>query len=205
MQPETDPIFRETALERLSSPEQLDQLLQVTTPKGWFALIALLALLALAAAVALLAEIPVQTTAAYCVLKRLPDGEAFSAVVYAPPGTQPIPEGASAQVLPFGLSSERGMILGQVVNVERLPVLRDDLLAVVGDPARVDRLLVSGDLVEARLDLERAGGAADQANGYRWSKSIPPDLFTLLDGMPCSAQIIVRQRHPIDFLLDGVS
>ncbi len=34
-------LFRESALERLSSPEQLDQQLQVTSPKGWIALIAL--------------------------------------------------------------------------------------------------------------------------------------------------------------------
>ncbi len=32
-------IFRKVALERLSSPEQLDQLLQVTSPKGWMALL----------------------------------------------------------------------------------------------------------------------------------------------------------------------
>jgi HlyD family secretion protein len=38
-------LFRESALERLSSPEQLDQLLQVTSPRGWFALLALWALL----------------------------------------------------------------------------------------------------------------------------------------------------------------
>ncbi|MBF0238686.1 MAG: NHLP bacteriocin system secretion protein [SAR324 cluster bacterium] len=34
-------IFRKVSLERLSSPEQLDQLMQITTPKGWFALIAI--------------------------------------------------------------------------------------------------------------------------------------------------------------------
>lgn len=34
-------LFRESALERLSSPEQLDQQLQVTSPRGWIALIAL--------------------------------------------------------------------------------------------------------------------------------------------------------------------
>lgn len=32
-------IFRNVALDRLSSPEQLDQVLQVTTPKGWLALL----------------------------------------------------------------------------------------------------------------------------------------------------------------------
>lgn len=38
-------IFRKVALERLSSPEQLDQLMQVTNPRGWLALAAIGALL----------------------------------------------------------------------------------------------------------------------------------------------------------------
>jgi HlyD family secretion protein len=35
-------MFRKAALAKLASPEQLDSLMQVTTPKGWLALIALL-------------------------------------------------------------------------------------------------------------------------------------------------------------------
>ncbi len=34
-------IFRRVALERLSSPEQLDQLITITTPVGWLALLAI--------------------------------------------------------------------------------------------------------------------------------------------------------------------
>ena len=34
-------LFRESALERLSSPEQLDRVLVVTSPKGWLSLIAI--------------------------------------------------------------------------------------------------------------------------------------------------------------------
>jgi len=41
-------IFRKVTLERLSSPEQLDQLMRITTPKGWVALISIGALLACA-------------------------------------------------------------------------------------------------------------------------------------------------------------
>lgn len=37
-------IFRQVALDRLSSPEQLDQLITVTSPKGWIALLTLGAL-----------------------------------------------------------------------------------------------------------------------------------------------------------------
>jgi multidrug resistance efflux pump len=38
-------IFRQVALERLSSPEQLDQLMHITTPRGWLALLALIGLI----------------------------------------------------------------------------------------------------------------------------------------------------------------
>ncbi len=38
-------LFRQQALDKLSSPEQLDQLLNVISPKGWIALLGLLALL----------------------------------------------------------------------------------------------------------------------------------------------------------------
>ena len=38
--PEENHIFRKIALDRLSSPEQLDHLMQVTSPKGWLAMLA---------------------------------------------------------------------------------------------------------------------------------------------------------------------
>ncbi len=53
-------IFRKVALERLSSPEQLDQLLQVTNPRGWLALGAMGALLLTALAWSILGSIPTE-------------------------------------------------------------------------------------------------------------------------------------------------
>jgi HlyD family secretion protein len=41
-------VFRKVSLERLSSPEQLDQVMQVTNPRGWLSLGAIGALLAMA-------------------------------------------------------------------------------------------------------------------------------------------------------------
>jgi len=38
---EESKIFRKVSLERLSSPEQLDQLMTVTTPCGWISLAAI--------------------------------------------------------------------------------------------------------------------------------------------------------------------
>jgi HlyD family secretion protein len=36
-----DSIFRKVSLDRLASPEQLDQAMQATTPGGWLALVAI--------------------------------------------------------------------------------------------------------------------------------------------------------------------
>jgi HlyD family secretion protein len=51
-------IFRDVALDRLSSPEQLDQLMEVTTPRGWIALGAFGVLLATALAWGVLGSVP---------------------------------------------------------------------------------------------------------------------------------------------------
>jgi HlyD family secretion protein len=41
-------VFRKSSLERLSSPEQLDQLMRVTTPKGWLVFLGLMVLVVVA-------------------------------------------------------------------------------------------------------------------------------------------------------------
>jgi HlyD family secretion protein len=51
-------IFRSVALERLSSPEQLDQLMQVTTPRGWLLLVGVGALLATALVWGVVGSVP---------------------------------------------------------------------------------------------------------------------------------------------------
>jgi HlyD family secretion protein len=51
-------IFRKVALDRLGSPDQLDELMQVATPKGWMALMALACLLAAAIAWSVVGSIP---------------------------------------------------------------------------------------------------------------------------------------------------
>ncbi|HET9210901.1 MAG TPA: NHLP bacteriocin system secretion protein [Thermoanaerobaculia bacterium] len=53
-------IFRKVSLERLSSPEQLDQMVQVTDPKGWIALAGLGALLLAAVAWGIWGSVPTE-------------------------------------------------------------------------------------------------------------------------------------------------
>ncbi|MGB8645073.1 MAG: NHLP bacteriocin system secretion protein [Anaerolineae bacterium] len=52
-------LFRQVTLERLSSPEQLDYVMRIVSPKGWLALLGLAGLLAVALLWAFLGTVPV--------------------------------------------------------------------------------------------------------------------------------------------------
>ena len=62
-------IFRKVSLERLSSPEQLDLLMQVTNPRAWLALVALGTLIGLVVLWGFLGRIPVESTGSAILLK----------------------------------------------------------------------------------------------------------------------------------------
>ncbi len=53
-------IFRKVSLQRLSSPEQLDQMIQITDPRGWIALATLGGLLLTAILWSFFGSIPTQ-------------------------------------------------------------------------------------------------------------------------------------------------
>ena len=55
-------LFREEAMDKMSSPDELDRLMRVTDPKGWLALIALLALVAAAVVWGVFGSVPVQVS-----------------------------------------------------------------------------------------------------------------------------------------------
>lgn len=63
-------IFRKVALERLSSPEQLDQLMQVTNPRGWLALWAMVAVAAGVLAWGIFGAIPTEALGEGILIRR---------------------------------------------------------------------------------------------------------------------------------------
>ncbi|MFH1886179.1 MAG: NHLP bacteriocin system secretion protein [Pseudomonadota bacterium] len=67
---EKQQIFRQAALDRLSSPEQLDQLMQVTTPRGWIALAAGVIVILAALAWGLYGSIPTKVSGSGVLLKE---------------------------------------------------------------------------------------------------------------------------------------
>ena len=63
-------IFRKVALERLSNPEQLDQLMQVTSPRGWLALWAMVAVAGAALVWGIFGSIPTEALGEGILIRR---------------------------------------------------------------------------------------------------------------------------------------
>jgi len=63
-------LFRQVALNKLSSPEELDRLLRVTSPKGWIALAGIGVLLLTAIVWAIFGKIPIKLNGQQCILVK---------------------------------------------------------------------------------------------------------------------------------------
>ncbi len=127
-------IFREAAAQRLSSPEQLDQLMRITSPAGWVALVALGLLLGCAVAWGLWGSIPTKVQGSGILMSR---GGVFS------------------------VSARASGAVQAVFFREGDPVTAGQVVATIGQPGIRDKILAAEDKIkelQARYDQQRTFG-----------------------------------------------
>jgi HlyD family secretion protein len=136
-------IYRKVALERMSSPEQLDRLLHVTSPKSWLALFALVALLGVAVAWGFMGQLATSVPGAGVLIRS--------------GGVQSVVPLGAGQVLEIKVRVGDHITVGQVIGTVAQPSL---LERIRGARARLDDALKEKDQVfqvrsdNARLQLE---------------------------------------------------
>jgi multidrug efflux pump subunit AcrA (membrane-fusion protein) len=137
------PIFRQKALERLSSPEQLDQLMQVTDPRGWLAAAGIGLLIAAAAGWACLGTLPLREGGAGLLMRT----GGMHQVVALHSGV------VTALEVQAGQAVRKGEALGRVMTEagEERPIVSPDAGEVAEVVARVGSIVSPGALL-ARLD-----------------------------------------------------
>ncbi len=199
------PIFRQAALERLSSPEQLDQLMQVTTPKGWLALIALAGLLVTAVILGFVGSIPITVTG-QCILlnssgvNNSPTNDLEAVLYVSPMDGQNIRPGMDAQILPSTVRKEEaGYLLGVVASVGEHPSTAQDMLRTLGSSELV-QVLSAGNImpIEVHANLLESG----VGGGYKWSSPRGAARYgKIQSGTLCSADIVTARKRPIDLVL----
>jgi HlyD family secretion protein len=186
-------IFRKVALERLSSPEQLDQLLQVTNPRGWLALGALGALLLASLTWAVLGSIPTEAGGEGILLRQ---GGVTSLVAAE--------QGQVEEVLvSVGDVIAKGQVVARVRQQELLRQIQDsrdklasaraeynDLLRYAGEQERLrDR-----DLAQQRANLEQSIRSLEkEVELARDQVAAQRDL--LKDGLVTKQTFLASEQH----------
>jgi len=94
-------IFRSAAIERLSTPDRLDQPLRITTPLGWLALTALMALVVAGCVASVVILVPVKVP-----------GEG---IIISPPGIRDVPFASSGRLAEVLVHTGAHVTRGEVV------------------------------------------------------------------------------------------
>ncbi len=150
---EEQKIFRKVSLERLSSPEQLDQLMQVTTPIGWVALLTIMMLILTALVWGLLGSIPTKVTGMGMLIKS---GGSFNIIS---PGPGMVADLKAAE----GDLVEAGEVVARIVKPEltiELTKARDKLRNL----ERQQTLISENRTESLRLQMENIQKQEDNIN-----------------------------------------
>lgn len=192
MADEKTSIFRKESLERLSSPEQLDQLMQVVNAKSWMPLATLGSLLALAVIWSVLGRIPITAIGKGALVH--PDASSNQLVnltFFDAQDAEKIQPGMPVMIVPDTASSELGGVLGRVTSVSGsdITTLEAARQAVNADSPQIGTL-------EVLAELERD---PTSASGYKWS-SLGGASLNLAPGTTTTTRITLDEKAPIAFV-----
>ncbi len=172
-------LFRKVSLERLASPEQLDQLLRVTSPKSWVGLTALFLLLATAVVWAFAGSIATKASGQGVIVRT---GGVLSVV-----------------------SRGSGLILSLDVKVGD-KIRANQIVARIAEPVLVEKMKASHEaLAEARqarqrsLEIRKNGTRLSQealqresANALRQMKELEEQAKLAAEDIPVEEQLLAK-------------
>ena len=169
-------LFRATALDRLSSPEQLDERLRIVSPRTWFAFAALVGLLLAAGAWSVFARIPVRVSGEGIFQSPGPGAARELIVFIAAAEARSLRPGTPAHIRLPGLDP----LAGEVNEIAAQTTPRTQLLQALDNEATVDRLTRSGPVVSVAVTVL---APADIPSGTR-----------------CAVDVVIGQTRPAALL-----
>ena len=188
-------LFRQESLERLSSPEQLDQLMQIVNSRSWIPLASMGVLMGAGLLWSILGTVSVTVSGKGLIVHPADGSEALVGLAYFPTSEgQHIQPGMEILLIPDGISaSHTGGIMGTVTQISTPQVTTLDSArdAVASDPTP---------LYDSRVEVLAELKANDAtASGYEWS-SANGDKMMISPGSTAKARVTLAERSPISFV-----
>ena len=173
-------VYRKVSLERLSSPEQLDMLVQVTDVRGWLALSAIGILLVMVIGWGIWGSIPSQINMPAIVLNNEGvEAAAQQAKLYVPYETSStLAEGMTVTITPR--NGTGAPVAGKISSIGQLPVSPATIASELGSEALTAVLVTSATPVEVIVTLE--------------DTAVSPQTLA-------NATILISEDRPIDLVI----
>jgi HlyD family secretion protein len=194
----TREIFRSAALNRMSSPEQLDQMLEVTTPKYWLALIGIGLLLLCGLAWGFFGKMTTKAMG-HGVVERATPGDDLLVVAYVPATVaKTVQPGNEVEIALTSFRVEDvGFLRGRVLSISEYPATDAELMSTLQNEALAHALSAGEPVNEVRVEMERDPSTV---SGYRWSTPRGAE-FHITPGNLCSVGIVTREERPLRLLV----
>jgi hypothetical protein len=190
-------IFRSAALNRMSSPEQLDQMLEVTTPKYWMALAAVGLLLLFGLLWGFFGQMTTKAMG-HGMVVQLPSGD-LQVVAYVPATVaKTVQAGERAEVVLTAFRVEDyGYIRGRVVSVSEYPATDAELMATLQNETLAHALAAGEPVHEVRVEMKKDPLTP---SGFAWSTPRGAE-FRITPGSLCNVSVITREERPLRLLV----
>jgi hypothetical protein len=190
-------IFRSAALNRMSSPEQLDQMLEVTTPKYWIALVAVGLMLLCGLAWGFFGRMTTKAMGHGMVIQT-PGGD-VQVVAYVPATVaKTVQAGQPAEIILTALRVEDyGFIRGRVLSISEYPATDEELMATLRNETLAHALAAGEPVHEVRLEMEKDPATP---SGLQWSTPRGA-AFRITPGSLCRVNVITREERPLRLLV----
>ncbi len=171
-------IFRRESLERLSSPEQLDQLMQVVNARSWLSLVALASLVGLAVGWSVWGRLSIMATGRAILVHPTSTSDKLVGLTYFEPGEgDRIQPGMEVTLIPDAMVEQTEGVTGRVKMVAASP------LTTLDEARRADPTALQPEAIEVLVELD--------------SDSATQQSLNLTPGMTATARITLARKAPI--------
>jgi HlyD family secretion protein len=187
-------LFRQQAMKKAFTADELDKVMQVTRPTGWLALLVIGVIILAALVWSITGNLSIKVTAGGVILDNTDSGQ--QAVLFLPLAKQEnVRPGMGVQMTLSGLPPQQyGYLLGTVHSVSQYPMTAQNLSDVLKNDALAAIFSQSGPEIMVTVSLQ----LKDSTKDYTWTtgRSAPISSGTLLQ-----ASIVVDEKRPIALLL----
>lgn len=190
-------LFRKKSLERISSPEQLNDYIKVSSPSVWLIISAMI-IIAVAFSIWAFNGNITSEVSSTGVFQGSSQDNINSVVCYVDANYAPkISEGMTVRIYDKSKPMS-AYINGKVTKISQTPVNQEDILHSYSSEYVADSILESDYGVGVFIKINK-----NSQNAYDWANNeVGNDDFIKLNGL-CKVDIITESITPIDFLFNG--